>query len=222
MVLEMIDKKVPKHLVVLCHPDTHSFNAAVAEKYCAAVEECGQEAILRDLYDMRFDPILRIEEQPDTRAFFQCPHVAYELNMIAEADVIVLVYPIWFGLPPAMLKGYVDRVMGSDFSYGAMRDRDAKSKLAGAHLLSFSSSGNSQIWLEEQGQWHSLIQIFDRYLERAFSMASTEHVHFASIVDGLSERFFLQYMDDVAQAARKSCAVALDEHAHRRSIRASA
>jgi NAD(P)H dehydrogenase (quinone) len=229
----MTDIKVPKHLVILCHPDTHSFNAAVAEKYCAAVEECGQEATLRDLYHMdcdpflsnigtMFDPILRIEEQPDTRAFFQCPHVAYELNMIAEADVIVFVYPIWFGLPPAMLKGYVDRVMGSDFSYGAVRDRDAKSKLAGVHLLSFTTSGNSQIWLEEQGQWQSLIQVFDHYLGRAFSMASTEHVHFASIVDGLSERFFLQHMEDVVQAAHKACAVALDKHADRISLRASA
>ena len=216
----MSDKKVAKHLVILCHPDTHSFNAAVAAKYCAAVEECGQEAILRDLYDMRFDPVLRIEEQPDTRAFFQCPHVAYELGMIAEADVIVLVYPIWFGLPPAMLKGYVDRVIGSDFSFGAIRDRDAKSKLAGAHLLSFTSSGNSQIWLEEQGQWQSLIQIFDRYLEKAFSMASTEHVHFAPVSEGMTERFFHQYMEEVVQTAHRSCAIALDEHPRRRSLRA--
>jgi NAD(P)H dehydrogenase (quinone) len=208
----MNDSDKAKHLVILCHPETDSFNAAVAAKYCAVVEECGQEAILHDLYQMRFDPVLRIEEQPGTRAFFQCPHVAYELSLVAKADIIVFIYPIWFGTPPAMLKGYVDRVLGSDFSFGAIRDRDKKSQLAGAHLLSFTSSGNSQIWLEEQGQWQSLIQVFDRYLEKAFSMASTAHVHFSSIVEGLSERFFLQYMEEVGQAAHKSCSIVSNDH----------
>jgi NAD(P)H dehydrogenase (quinone) len=217
----MSEKTKAKHLVILCHPDSKSFNAAVAAKYCAVVEECGQVAILRDLYgrDMNFDPILRTEEQPDVRAFFQCPHVAYELNLIADADVIVFVYPIWFGLPPAMLKGYIDRVIGSAFSYGDIHDQASTSKLAGAHLLSFTSSGNTQVWLEEQGQWQSLIQILDRYLQNAFSMRSTDHLHFAPITDGLPERFFLQYMEEVAQAAHKSCGIALDEQARRRSLR---
>ena len=211
----MSDKASARHVVVFCHPEADSFNGAVAAKYCAVVQECGQEAVLHDLYDMRFDPVLRTEERPGTRAFFQSPHVAYELNQLAEAAVIVLVYPIWFGLPPAMLKGYVDRVLGSDFSYGQVHDRDAKSKIAGAHLLSFTSSGTSQVWLEEQGQWQSLIQVFDRYLQRAFSMASTDHVHFASIVEGLSERIFRQHMDQVGQAARKSCAMVSAEQSVR-------
>lgn len=111
----MSDTPAPSHVVILCHPEAHSFNAAVAARYCAAVEDCGQKAIVRDLYAMRFDPVLRSEERPGTRGFFQSPHVAYEMSMLAEADVIVFVYPIWFGLPPAMLKGYVDRVLGSNF-----------------------------------------------------------------------------------------------------------
>jgi NAD(P)H dehydrogenase (quinone) len=208
----MGDAVKANHVVVLCHPKLESFNAAVAEKYCAVVEQRGQKAVLRNLYDMRFDPILRTEEQPGARGFFQCPHVAYELALLDDADIVVLVYPIWFGLPPAMLKGYVDRVLGSDFSFGAVHDHAAGSRISGKHLLSFTSSGNSQIWLEEQGQWHSLIQVFDRYLERAFALASTDHVHFSTIIEGLSERFFLQYMDEVEQAAEKSCALVSAKH----------
>jgi NAD(P)H dehydrogenase (quinone) len=136
--------------------------------------------------------------------------------LLAAADVIVFVYPIWFGLPPAMLKGYVDRVLGSDFSYTEVRQRNVKSKFAGAHLLSFTSSGNPQIWLEEQGQWQSLIAVFDRFLQRGFSLASTEHVHFSPITDTMPDHFFLQYMEDVGQAATKSCALA--EKAHDRNV----
>lgn len=207
----MINTKKSKHVVVLCHPEPDSFNAAVAAKYCAVVEENGQEAVLRDLYRMKFDPVLQANEQPGSSAFLQSPHVAHELDIIADAAYLVLVYPIWFGTPPAMLKGYVDRVLGSDFSFRAVKARDATSRLAGAHLLSLSSSGTSQIWLDEQGEWQSLVTVFDHYLERAFSMASTEHVHFSSIVDGLSERFFLQNMEEVREAARKSCSIALND-----------
>lgn len=202
----------PSHVVILCHPEARSFNAAVAAKYCATVEDCGQRATIRNLYAMRFDPVLRSEERPGTRGFFQSPHVAFEMSMLAAADVIVFIYPIWFGLPPAMLKGYVDRVLGSDFSYAEFRQRNVKSKFAGAHLLSFTSSGNPKIWLEEQGQWQSLITVFDRFLQRGFSLASAEHVHFSPITESMSEHFFLQYMEEVAQAAIKSCAIALEAH----------
>jgi NAD(P)H dehydrogenase (quinone) len=205
--LIMNAKRQAKHVVVLCHPEPDSFNAAVAAKYCAAVEEAGQKAVLRDLYRMKFDPVLQENEQPGSATFLQSPHVAHELDIIADAAFLVLVYPIWFGTPPAMLKGYVDRVLGSDFSFRAVKAHDARSRLAGTHLLSLTSSGTSQIWLEEQGEWQSLVQVFDHYIERAFSMASTDHVHFSSIADGLSKRFFDQYMEEVAEAARKSCRI---------------
>jgi NAD(P)H dehydrogenase (quinone) len=204
-------KKPLKHVVVLSHPEEDSFNAAVAARYCAEVEKHGQTAIMRDLYRMEFDPVLRAIEQPGSPAFLESPHTAYELEIIADAAVIVFVYPIWFGTPPAMLKGYVDRVLGSDFTFRAVQAHDAKSRLEGKHLLSITSSGASLVWLEEQGQWQSLIQVFDRYLARAFSLASTEHVHFSSIVDGLSERFFEQNMEDVRQTARKMCSKVLSE-----------
>ena len=217
----MLEKSTSKHVVILCHPELDSFNAAVAAKYCAVVEECGQVAVLRDLYRMNFDPVLRANEQPGSPTFTESPHIANELAIIADAAVLVFVYPIWFGTPPAMLKGYVDRVLGSDFTFRAVRARDATSRLEGTHLLSLTSSGTSLVWLEEQGQWQSLIQVFDRYLERAFSMASTEHVHFSSIVEGMSEHFFLQNMEDVRQAARKLCSITLNDRQSGETERAS-
>lgn len=194
-----------KHVVVLCHPDPHSFNAAVADKYCAEVTARGQDVVLRDLYRMKFDPVLQGNEQPGSSRYFQSPHVAHELDVIADAAFLVFVYPIWFGSPPAMLKGYVDRVLGADVTVRAIQAEGGPSRLAGTHLLSLTSSGASQIWLDEQGEWKSLLQLFDHYLTRAFAMASSEHVHFSSIVDGLSDRFFLQYMEQVRAAAAKAC-----------------
>ncbi len=200
----------PRHVVVLCHPASDSFNAAVAARYCAAVAECGQVAVLRDLYRMEFDPIMRASDQPGAADFAPCPRVAEERALIADATVVVFVYPIWFGTPPAMLKGYVERVFGADVAWPAARAPGSRSRLAGKHLLSLTSSGNSRVWLDEQGQWQSLIAVFDHYLRRAFAMASAQHVHFPSIIPGLNDRFFAQNMAEVGDAARKACRMATD------------
>lgn len=180
-----------RHVVILCHPRPDSFNAAVAARYCATVAAAGQVAVLRDLYRMKFDPVLRADEQPGEIGPSPASHVAHERKLIADAAIVVLVYPIWLGSPPAMLKGYVERVFSAE--------------LAGKHLLSLTSSGNSQVWLEEQGEWQSLLHLFDRYIQHAFAMASAEHVHFQSVVKDLSERFFAQHMEEAAQAARRAC-----------------
>jgi len=196
-----------RHVVILCHPEPDSFNAAVAAHYCAAVEQAGQHAVLRDLYRMKFDPVLRAEELDEATGSKPTPDIADERALIADAEVVVLVYPIWLGSAPAMLKGYIERVFGPDFALRNDHDKAATTQLAGKHLLSLSSSGNSRAWLDEQGQWQSLIQVFDRYLQHAFAIASIDHVHFPSIVKGLSERFFEQNMEDVRQAARKTCEI---------------
>jgi acetyl-CoA C-acetyltransferase len=91
-----------RHVAILIHPDPQSFNAAIAHAYCETVRECGQEAILRDLYAMKFDPVLKNEERPDRRGFEIAPDVRAELEAIEGCDVVALIYPIWFGLPPAM------------------------------------------------------------------------------------------------------------------------
>jgi NAD(P)H dehydrogenase (quinone) len=197
----------PEHVVILCHPGPDSFNAAVAAHYCAAVEPEGQSAVLRDLYAMDFDPVLRIADFPAETGSTPDPVIARERALIADAAVVVLVYPIWLGSPPAMLKGYIERVFGTDFALHADHHWHPTSQLAGKHLLSFSSSGNSRIWLDEQGQWQSLIHAFDGYLHRTFGMASDDHVHFPSIVNGMNERFFQQNMEDVRQAASKACRI---------------
>lgn len=204
-----------RHIVILCHPERDSFNAAIARQYCEVVEENGQEAVLRDLYRMEFDPVLRANEQPTSPTYAESRHIAHERDLISSAAFVVLIYPIWFGAAPAMLKGYVDRVLGSGFSFRQVRAQEFNTLLSGTHLFSLTTSGNPKTWLDEQGQWQSLIGVFDHYLKNAFSMESTEHLHFSSIVEGLSERYGLQCLEDVRQTARKTCSIASNDF-HRR------
>ncbi len=199
----------PRHVVVLGHPSTGSFNHAVAARYCATVKACGQHAVLRDLYALDFDPRLRENRRPG-RQDGMSGDVANELGHLRTADVVVLVYPIWFGMPPAIVKGYIDRVMGVALTPSAIREHVTDSILGSKRLTIFSSSGMTTSWLNEQGQLGALHQAFDRYLMDIFGMFDGGHVHFDAIVDGLKKQFVEENLLKVEETARKLCS---DVHA---------
>lgn len=195
-----------RHVVILSHPGPDSFNHSVARAYCDAVRFAGQEVVLRDLYAIGFDPVLKATERPGPLHPHPFRDVADELAIIRRSDVFVLIYPIWFGSAPAMLKGYVDRVLGAGVMPQAVVDGAGTSLLGGKTLLSFTTSGASGIWLDEQGQPSALRTVFDRYLVHAFGMRAERHVHFDHITDELSERFGLQNLRDVKDEAGRTCA----------------
>ncbi len=204
----MTGRGAPKHIVILCHPEQDSFNASVAERYCMTVREVGHDVVLRDLYAINFDPVLRAREQPGAADFELSEDVAEELALLSGASVFVLVYPIWFGTPPAMLKGYVERVLGAGFSHRDVRERAFHPLAEGAHLLSFTSSGTTSQWLSEQGAMISLRQIFDEYLKNAFSFASADNVHFSAIVEGTRPNHIRACLAEVEQKARGIASIA--------------
>jgi len=199
----------PRHIVVLCHPEQDSFNAAIAEAYCATVRSHGHEVLLRDLYAMGFHPVLRSTERPggETRLF---QDVEDELTLLRETDVFVLVYPLWFGTPPAMLKGYLERVLGQGVNPEALYRRAAGGVLAGKRLISFTTSGLKEIWLDEMGQMRSLVQCFDRYIERGFDMQPSAHHHFGHVTHDLDEVAARRHLEDVRTHAR-AIAATLDK-----------
>lgn len=102
-------------LVVVAHPNADSFNHAIATATVAALQDCGHVVIFRDLYEEGFDPILPDAEFPKKApldAILQ-EHCAD----LATADGIVIVHPNWWGQPPAIMKGWVDRAFRPGVAY---------------------------------------------------------------------------------------------------------
>jgi NAD(P)H dehydrogenase (quinone) len=101
--------------VILAHPNAESFNHAIARTAVEQLESNGHEVIFHDLYEENFDPILGSEEIPDHAPL---PGVISEhCAEISSADGIVIVHPNWWGQPPAILKGWVDRVVRPGVAY---------------------------------------------------------------------------------------------------------
>jgi len=210
-----------RHLVVLGHPAPGSFNHQLADTWCETIASCGQEVELRDLYALGFDPLLKAGERPSSRGFTPGPDVAMELEALRGVQALTLVYPIWFGMPPAIIKGYVDRVLGAGFSARDIKAGVPHPALHGKHLMILTTSGTTLPWLEAQGQWASLCQGFDTYLTTIFSLAGHEHLHFDSIVEDVRPHYLAECLEDTRQRARRFCAARFAE-AHRRVLHSEA
>lgn len=183
----------------------------MADAYCESVRACGQGAVLRDLYAMGFDPLLKATERPDTPDFAPAADVAAELDLVRASQVVTLVYPIWFGMPPAIIKGYVDRVLGAGFLARDIKAGKLNPLLHGKRLVILSSSASTMPWLEEQGQWASLRQAFDTYLTMIFSLKGCDHLHFDAVVDGMTDYRFRENLGLLDAQARKTSSEVLAE-----------
>lgn len=139
-----------KALVVHCHPDPASFTAAVRDKVVERLTAAGAEIRVIDLYAEGFDPVLT---QADWRGYLDAPAnrapVAAHVEALAWCDTLVFTYPTWWYGLPAMLKGWLDRVLLPDVAF-LMPDADNKNIRAGlthiTRLGVFTTCGASR-WL---------------------------------------------------------------------------
>jgi NAD(P)H dehydrogenase (quinone) len=100
-----------KIMVVIGHPVSHSLCEALAQRYCDGAQSAGHEVTLFSLAEMSFDPILHHgtrREQPLE------PDLQTAYRTLAECDHLVLVFPLWCGDMPALLKGFIERILQPD------------------------------------------------------------------------------------------------------------
>lgn len=101
--------------VILGHPSPESFNAAIARIVVRTLLNSGHTVNFHDLYQEKFDPLLQGAEL--ARDLAGDALVAEHQRQIKAAEGIVVIHPNWWGQPPAMLKGWVDRVLRENVAY---------------------------------------------------------------------------------------------------------
>jgi NAD(P)H dehydrogenase (quinone) len=101
--------------VILAHPNPESFNHAIAKMAVDAIKANGHRIFFHDLYQEKFDPRLNLEELANDAIL--PPVTRKHCDEIAAVDGIVIVHPNWWGQPPAILKGWVDRVIRPGVAY---------------------------------------------------------------------------------------------------------
>ncbi len=104
-----------KVLVIVAHPNKASLNHAIARTCSTVLADNGHEAVVHDLYEEHFNPLLLPGELP--REAVLPAEIKRHCDEVSQADGIIIVHPNWWGQPPAILKGWVYRVLRTGVAY---------------------------------------------------------------------------------------------------------
>ncbi len=102
-------------LIVLASQNKNSFCKAIARTAAKALKEKGCGVVLHDLYLEKFPPVL--EEGEDQSGAKPPAIIQKHCRDLSRADGIIIVHPNWWGGPPAILKGWIDRVIRAGVAY---------------------------------------------------------------------------------------------------------
>ena len=100
-----------KILVVYCHPKRDSFNFALKETVVRKLESSGHEVRVADLYAEGFQPAMTVEDFAQFDREPMPDEILSEQQRVEWSDGIIFIFPLWWWSLPAMLKGWIDRVM---------------------------------------------------------------------------------------------------------------
>lgn len=139
-------------LVVFSHPCSESYGGALYDLACRTLRAAGHELRCHDLYRENFNPVLSTEEwqgyltRTDEIIAKHPDHVAN----LHWAEGLVVIYPTWYYGPPAMMKGWLERVWlpGVTFEVSDGKERRPKPKMQNIKLfVGITTSGSPWWWI---------------------------------------------------------------------------
>jgi len=124
-----------KVLLVLGHPRRDSLCVALAEAFAAGARQAGVDLRRLDLCDLEFNPNVTAGSP---RNQLLEPAIRQAVDLVRWADHLVFVFPTWWGTMPALMKGFLDRVLMPGFAFEEHEEGGGWDKLLtgrSAHLL---------------------------------------------------------------------------------------
>ena len=141
-------------LVVYCHPCEESLVAAARDAAVRGLEAGGHDVRLIDLYAEEFRPELAADEWRGHAEGVRDDDCEPHFEALRWAEAIVFVYPTWWGMQPAMLRGWLDRVWTTGVAYDITGDLTG---IAGRlkhirRLVVITTHGSSKLQNSLQGE----------------------------------------------------------------------
>ncbi len=153
-------------LLVSAHDDPKSFVAAMNNTALSVLERADHKVAVSDLYAQQFNPVANVwdfttnsgvhanymfEQQRavNTGSGFS-PDITAEMEKVKEADLMIFHFPLWWGGPPAILKGWFERIFALGFAWGA-ENKFEKGLLRGKKALLVVSVGDPASYYSSKG-----------------------------------------------------------------------
>lgn len=166
-----------KNLIIYAHPNESSLNHYFLQTIIESLQVQNNEIEVRDLYQLNFDPILSLNDMRGQRMGKVSEDVKREQDFISWADHITFIYPIWWTGMPAMLKGYIDRVMSYGFAY-CYDQGVQKGLLKGKQTVIINTHGKSHNEYESMGMDKALSLTSDNGIFTYCGLAVNQHFFF--------------------------------------------
>ena len=146
-------------LIVHAHPDPASFSASLFRLAKETLTRHGHRVQTIDLYAEGFDPVLSLEER---QAYLECPdwlvaRFASHVDKLTQCEHLLLIYPTWWWGPPAMLKGWLERVWLPKITFEPPDRKGQRLKPKMQHIRCFTvitHGGSPWWWLKLIGDPH--------------------------------------------------------------------
>jgi NAD(P)H dehydrogenase (quinone) len=98
-------------MVIITHPNDQSFNHALLAATLRGLEAGGHTTDVLDLYKEDFDPVMTLEELAGySEGKILDPKVSEYQARIDQAEHLLFIFPVWWEVMPALLKGWLDKV----------------------------------------------------------------------------------------------------------------
>lgn len=185
------------HLIIYAHPNPKSFNHAVLKKAIEASE--GHHVVVRDLYALNINPKLDWDEFQETLMFQYPADIKIEHLHWQRADLITLIYPLWWMGFPAILKGYLDRVLSYGFAYSD-GEYESVGLLGGKKMQQFVTIGNPLEKYERQGFLQAFEHTLGDGLFNFCGIKKTEMHYFGDV--GLSDTDYAAMLREVEESCK--------------------
>lgn len=160
-------------LLVTAHDDPKSYVAALYNTALGVLERANHNVMLSDLYAQDFNPVaskLDFKTNSNSHANYMfeqqrtvnigsgfSPDLQAEMDKVAAADIIIFHFPIWWGGPPAILKGWFERVFAMGFAWSSQA-RYKQGLLRGKKVLVVATTGDPESYYKPEGMHRATLK----------------------------------------------------------------
>ena len=190
-----------KHLVVYSHPNPKSFNHAILETVTETLKAKGHEVVVRDLYAVGFDPVLKAADFEGIQSGNLPQDIKAEQEHIAWADVMTVIHPVWWTGLPAMFKGYIDRVFCYGFAY-SFDDNGLVPQLKGKKVMIVNTQGTPKVAYDASGMFEAMKMTSDTGIYKFCGLEVIDHLFLPS-VPMVKDEVRKGYLTQVKEAVAK-------------------
>lgn len=205
-------------LIIYAHPYPASFNAAMKDQAVSVLQDMGHAVKVSDLYAMKFKAVLDQDDfpQPCNRDYFSipgeqmagvrhgtlAPDIQAEMKKVEWADFFIFQFPIWWSSTPAILKGWIDRVLAQGFAVNLAEGKVySEGLLSGKKAMLSTTAGSPPEFYSEGGPhgdinhhlmslWHNTFEFCGMEVVPAF------YVFNAGVMDDLQVNFELERWEE--------------------------